>query len=102
MWSKRLATSRGVTIVMLALVAAGCESSATKQKLAQLTTVSAEKDSLLALMGENTKLMSERDLRAMYRYIKSLGPKANGVPRALAPGKEPTGPYIWVEPRTGS
>ncbi|MDQ6634812.1 MAG: hypothetical protein M3Z10_08660, partial [Gemmatimonadota bacterium] len=49
----------------------------------------------------NTKLMSDRDLRAMYRYIKSLGPKANGVPRALPPGKEPTGPYIWVEPRTG-
>ena len=48
----------------------------------------------------NTKLMSDRDLRAMYRYIKSLGPKANGVPRALPPGKEPTGPYIWVEPRT--
>jgi mono/diheme cytochrome c family protein len=49
----------------------------------------------------NTKQMSDRDLRAMYRYIKSLGPKANGVPRALPPGKEPTGPYIWVEPRTG-
>jgi len=59
MWSKRLAGSRGVTMVMLALAAAGCESSATKQKLAQLTTVSAEKDSLLALMGENSKLMSE-------------------------------------------
>ena len=39
--------------------------------------------------------------KVINRYIKSLGPKANGVPRALAPGKEPTGPYIWVEPRTG-
>jgi hypothetical protein len=48
----------------------------------------------------NTKQMSERDLRAMYRYIKSLGPKPNGVPRGLPPGREPTGPYIWVEPRT--
>ena len=47
----------------------------------------------------NTKLMSERDLRALYRYIKSLGPKPNGVPRALPPGKEPTGPYIWVMPQ---
>jgi mono/diheme cytochrome c family protein len=47
----------------------------------------------------NTKQMSERDLRAMYRYIKSLGPKPNGVPRALAPGKEPTGPYVWVTPQ---
>jgi mono/diheme cytochrome c family protein len=47
----------------------------------------------------NTKQMSERDLRAMYRYIKSLGPKPNGVPRALPPGREPTGPFIWVTPQ---
>jgi mono/diheme cytochrome c family protein len=46
----------------------------------------------------NTALMSDRDLRAMYRYVKSLGPKANGVPRALPAGREPTGPYIWVTP----
>jgi mono/diheme cytochrome c family protein len=50
----------------------------------------------------NTREMSERDLRAMYRYIKSLGPKANGVPRSLAPGKEPTGPYIWVTPQAAA
>ena len=49
----------------------------------------------------NTALMNERDLRAMYRYIKSLGPNPNGVPRGLKPGVEPTGPYIWVTPRTG-
>ena len=49
----------------------------------------------------NTAKMNERDLRAMYRYIKSLGPNPNGVPRALKPGVEPTGPYIWVTPRTG-
>jgi mono/diheme cytochrome c family protein len=47
----------------------------------------------------NMKLMSDRDLRAMYRYIKSLGPRPNGVPRGLPPGKEPTGPYIWVTPQ---
>jgi mono/diheme cytochrome c family protein len=47
----------------------------------------------------NTKQMSDRDLRAMYRYIKSLGPKPNGVPRGLPPGREPTGPYIWVTPQ---
>ncbi len=49
----------------------------------------------------NTALMNDRDLRAMYRYIKALGPNPKGVPRSLAPGKEPTGPYIWVEPKTG-
>lgn len=46
----------------------------------------------------NTAQMSDRDLRAMYRYIRSLGPKANGVPRGLPVGKEPTGPWIWVDP----
>ena len=47
----------------------------------------------------NTKQMSDRDLRAMYRYIKSLGPKLSGVPRGLPAGREPTGPYIWVVPQ---
>jgi mono/diheme cytochrome c family protein len=50
----------------------------------------------------NTSLMSDRDLRAMYRYIKSLGPNTKGTPRNLKPGKEPTGSYIWVTPKTGS
>lgn len=50
----------------------------------------------------NTALMSDRDLRAMYRYIKSLGPNPKGTPRNLAPGKEPTGPYIWVSPKMGT
>lgn len=45
--------------LLLATVVAGCESSATKQKLAQLTAVSAEKDSLLALVSANTRLMSD-------------------------------------------
>ena len=47
----------------------------------------------------NTAQMNERDLRAMYRYVRSLGPKQNGIPRGLPPGKEPTGPYISLEPR---
>ncbi len=50
----------------------------------------------------NMAMMSDRDLRAMYRYIKSLGPKPNGVPRGLPPGKEPTGPFIWVSPQPQS
>ena len=50
----------------------------------------------------NTALMNERDLRAMYRYIKSLGPNPNGVPRSLKPGLEPKGPWVWVEPKTGA
>jgi hypothetical protein len=46
----------------------------------------------------NTAKMNERDLRAMYRYVKGLGPKTNGVPRGLPVGKEPTGPYISLTP----
>ena len=49
----------------------------------------------------NTAKMNERDLRAMYRYIKSLGPNTKTVPRAVPPGRDPTGPYIWVTPKTG-
>ena len=49
----------------------------------------------------NTAQMSERDLRAMYRYIKSLGPNPKGVPRNLRPGVEPTTPYVWVTPKKG-
>ena len=44
--------------------------------------------------------MSNRDLRAMYRYIRSLGPRANGVPRGLPPGKEPAGAWVWLDPAT--
>jgi myosin heavy subunit len=59
MMRTRLAASRGVALIAVMLAAAGCESKATKQRLAQLTTVSAEKDSLLVMMSENSKLMSE-------------------------------------------
>ena len=47
----------------------------------------------------NTAQMSERDLRAMYRYVKSLGTKQNGVPRGLPAGKEPTTSYYSLEPK---
>jgi mono/diheme cytochrome c family protein len=60
-----------------------------------------EGDGKLPMPWWNTAQMSERDLRAMYRYIKSLGPNLKGVPRALPPGKEPTGPYIWMTPKKG-
>lgn len=47
----------------------------------------------------NTAKMSQRDFRAMYRYVKSLGPKQNDVPCRLPAGKEPTTPYIPLETR---
>ena len=39
----------------------------------------------------NTKQMSERDLRAMYRYIKSLGPKAERGAAGAAAGTRARG-----------
>ncbi len=37
---------------------------------------------------------SDRDLRALYQYAKSLGPKPVRLPRNTQPGVKPTGPYI--------
>lgn len=46
-------------LLLLVVAAAGCESSATRQRLAQLEAVSTEKDSLLALVSDNARLMSD-------------------------------------------
>ena len=78
-----LAASRGVALVAVMLAAAGCENKETKQKLAQLTTVSAEKDSLLAMMSENSKLMSE---------ISSELAKVREVKRPMGAVKSPESP----------
>lgn len=42
--------------------------------------------------------MSDRDLRAIYRYIRSLPVKGEKMPEALPPGIEPTTPYIVMVP----
>jgi cytochrome c1 len=47
----------------------------------------------------NTRQMADRDLRAMYRYIRSLGPHGDRMPRSVPPTAEPTTPYIWMVPR---
>ena len=38
--------------------------------------------------------MSERDLRAVYRFIKHLGPAGEAPPAFVPPGQEPKGPFI--------
>lgn len=42
----------------------------------------------------NVHAMSERDLRALYRYVRSLGPAGEPVPAYLPPGQKPSGPAI--------
>ncbi len=38
--------------------------------------------------------MTERDLRAIYRFIKNMGPAGKPAPAYIPPEKEPQGPYI--------
>ncbi len=47
----------------------------------------------------NVHAMSERDLRAMYRFIATLGPPGDSVPDALPPGEAPRTPYYDFVPR---
>lgn len=42
----------------------------------------------------NVRAMSASDLRAMYRYIKSLGPAGQPAPAYLPPDKTPPQPYV--------
>lgn len=42
---------------------------------------------------------NEEDARALYAYIRSLGPKGERSPLALAPGVEPQTPYLSMMPQ---
>ena len=42
----------------------------------------------------NVRAMSRRDLQAMYRYIRSLGPTGKLAPAYLPPDKTPSQPYV--------
>lgn len=43
--------------------------------------------------------MSDKDLKAIYAYIKSLGPKGEMAPAALSPGVAPDRPHIPFIPQ---
>jgi|SRR5688572_23747358 len=38
--------------------------------------------------------MTEQDLKAIYRYVKTLAPLGDAAPAFVPPGKEPQGPYV--------
>ena len=44
--------------------------------------------------------MSETDMRAIYKYLRSLGPAGELRPAPLPPGEEPQTPYITLAPPT--
>jgi mono/diheme cytochrome c family protein len=43
---------------------------------------------------DNVRSMTTQDLRAMYRYIRHLGPAGEPAPAYLPPDKEPPPPYV--------
>ncbi len=38
--------------------------------------------------------MKDSDLRAIYRFVRALGPAGQPAPDYVAPGQEPKGPYV--------
>ena len=46
----------------------------------------------------NVNQLVEKDSRALYQYIRSLGPAGELMPAAVPPGQEPTTPFISLEP----
>jgi mono/diheme cytochrome c family protein len=47
----------------------------------------------------NLRDMTDADLRAMYRYVRSLGPKGEPAPAAAAPGVAVKTPYFVFVPQ---
>jgi hypothetical protein len=50
----------------------------------------------------NLRDMSDADLRAMYRFIRELGPKGQRAPLAAGPGVHVDTPVIVFEPQLQS
>lgn len=44
--------------------------------------------------GTVLREMSDRDLRAIYRFVRALGPAGEAAPPYLPPDREPTGPVV--------
>ncbi len=73
----------------------------------RLTVASTDEDAFVARVKAaglppmpwmNLARMADEDIRAMYRYIRDLGPAGDPMPVPLAPGVEPQTPYIVFEP----
>ena len=47
----------------------------------------------------NLRDMTADDLRAIYRYVKSLGPKGQPAPQYAAPGQQVATPYVVFVPQ---
>ncbi|MFO7588648.1 MAG: cytochrome C [Gemmatimonadota bacterium] len=49
----------------------------------------------------NAKHFDEGDMRALYRFIRSLGPAGEPMPDAVPPDVEPSTPYMLMVPQGG-
>lgn len=47
----------------------------------------------------NLNKLSEQDARALYAYLRHLGPKGKGMPENVPPDQEPKTPYIVMTPQ---
>lgn len=57
-----------------------------------------EREDLPPMPWMNVNQMSEQDAKAIYHYLKFLGPKGDYAPEALDSGVEPLTPYLSLEP----
>lgn len=48
---------------------------------------------------QNVNQMSDKDARAIYRYLRWLGPKGELKPTAIPPGVQPETPYLSLMPQ---
>ena len=46
------------------------------------------------------RFLNVSDQRAIYRFIRSLGPAGKPAPATLGPHQEPHTPYVWVVPHS--
>lgn len=52
------------------------------------------------MVWHDLRVLSVGDQRAIYRFVKSLGPRGSRTPADVPPWKEPSTPYVWVLPST--
>jgi hypothetical protein len=51
------------------------------------------------MVWHDLRFLKLQDQRAIYRFIKHLGPQGTEAPADLPPDSEPKTPYIWVVPQ---
>lgn len=50
------------------------------------------------MVWHDLRALNTGDQRAIYRFVRSLGPRGNPAPADVPPGREPSTPYVWVVP----